>query len=128
MFLHVEFLIYLVDPFFDARNLSKFHLRSDRSVHYICNLRSSRSRLPQQKAVQRMATKLTIQAFLEEVREVLVNGDAPVKRWIADGAVHPRRPYHVCAAEGRHRNPCRALVRQNPVLHTPELAVAYKLQ
>lgn len=119
-------------PFlFNSQNLSKFHLRSDRSMH----LHSSRSRLLQQKVVQRMAT---IQSFLEEVREVLVNGDAPVKRWVAavqrrersDGAIHPRRPYHVRAAEGRHGNPRRvpALVRQNPVLHTPELAVANKLQ
>lgn len=82
--------------------------------------------------------RAAVKAFVEEVREVLVNGDAPVKRGLAavrrgrefsDGAVQPRGPYHVCAAEGRHGNPRRvsAPVRQDPVLHAPELAIANKL-
>ena len=75
-------------------------------------------------------------AFPVEVRDELLDRDAPVDRGVAtarrrdellDWAVPPHGPPHV--DERRHGDPrrARALVRQDPVLHAPEPAVADEL-
>jgi len=76
--------------------------------------------------------RATVETFAVRVRDELSRRDALVERGIAairDGSIKPRRSLRVRVEEARHRYPGRvpALVRQDPVLHAPEPAVADKL-
>lgn len=80
----------------------------------------------------------TLAAFPVKVPDELVDRDAPVQRGVAtveeflDGAIPPRGSPHPHVHERRHGDPRRrarrVLVRQDPVLHAPEPAIADKLQ